>query len=262
MADIIHFTSKNNLEKEIEELRVEISMTILEHDELLHIHCKNIEAAYFLAFGSLELQIYQVEMEWLRLRRKLELLIAARNHKLAPDLVTIEEQLDQEFLDYQEKLDEMFRKMNEALERSEMGVLSEEESQKHKQLYRQIVKQLHPDLNPNISEAQEQLFFKAVEAYEKGMTEVLEMIAETVSSPTTETLPIKDSLMDEKKRLEAIVKKIQNQIASIKRDFPYLFKEFMKDEETRMAHREELEQELDYYKEGIKQYETAISYYL
>ena len=56
---IIIFPEIENLQKEIERLRTELSMLLLERDELKYVQCKNIETAYMLALGSLEYKAYE-----------------------------------------------------------------------------------------------------------------------------------------------------------------------------------------------------------
>jgi hypothetical protein len=50
---VVPFPEFAALKAEVEKLRVEISMLLLERDELRFVICKNIETAYMLALGSL-----------------------------------------------------------------------------------------------------------------------------------------------------------------------------------------------------------------
>ena len=47
-----------SLKSEVERLRTELSMLVLERDELLFVECKNIETVYMLAIGVLEYKAY------------------------------------------------------------------------------------------------------------------------------------------------------------------------------------------------------------
>ena len=151
---IIMFPEFEKLLKEVERLRTEFSMLLLERDELQYVVCKNIETAYMLSLGSLEYKAFEIECEMWRLHRKIELIQAKINRQEKVDLKAIDETLDDEFEEYQRKLDEQINKMNAALEHSKCEKMTEEQTKEFKKLYRTIVKALHPDLNPDASPAQ------------------------------------------------------------------------------------------------------------
>ena len=69
---IIPFPDFQKLKEEIEKLRKELSMLVLERDELRFVICKNIEMEYMLKVGGLEYQAYEAECAFLRLKRKVE----------------------------------------------------------------------------------------------------------------------------------------------------------------------------------------------
>lgn len=77
--NIILFADFENLKNQVEKLRTELSMLVLEHDELQYMECPNIEMAYMLELGALEYRAYEAQCTALRLKRKLELLQAKRN---------------------------------------------------------------------------------------------------------------------------------------------------------------------------------------
>ena len=149
--DIIIFPEFDKIKNEIERLRIELSMLLLERDEL--------------QFGSIEYRAYEAQCTALRLKRKIELIQAKRNRQEPVSIVAIEEILDQEFASYQKQLDERISKMNEALQWKESDALSESDSKELKMLYRKLVKILHSDMNPERTDAQRELFEHAVTAY-------------------------------------------------------------------------------------------------
>lgn len=75
---IIPFPDFQKLKEEIEKLRTELSILVLERDELRFVICKNIEMEYVLKIGGLEYQAYEAECTFLRLKRKVELIQAKR----------------------------------------------------------------------------------------------------------------------------------------------------------------------------------------
>ena len=70
MGDIILFPDLQKLKDEVEKLRTELSMLMLEYDELRFVICKNIETEYMLKLGSLEYKAYEAQCVVMRLKRK------------------------------------------------------------------------------------------------------------------------------------------------------------------------------------------------
>ena len=125
---LILFPEFVTLKAEVEKLRTEISMLLLERDELRLVVCKNIETAYMLALGGLEYKAFELHCEVLRLKRKIDLIQAKKNRQEKVVLSVIEQLLDEEFAEYQRQLDEQINKMNKALDHSKGRPLTEEET--------------------------------------------------------------------------------------------------------------------------------------
>ena len=181
-SNVIVFPDFEKLKSEVEKMRTELSMLLLERDELQFVICKNIETEYMLKLGSIEYKAYEAQCAALRLKRKIELIQAKKNRQEKVIISAIEETLDNEFAEYQKQLNEQIDKMNDALKRSKAEVLSDEDNKELKKLYRKIVKALHPDINPDVSEAQVQLFDNAVSAYKSGDLGTLRIIGEMVGN--------------------------------------------------------------------------------
>ena len=258
--DIIIFPEFDKIKNEIERLRIELSMLLLERDELQFVICRNIEAKYTLEFGSIEYRAYEAQCTALRLKRKIELIQAKKNRQEKVIISAIEETLDNEFAEYQKQLDEQIDKMNDALKRSKAEVLSDEDNKELKKLYRKIVKALHPDINPDVSEAQVQLFDNAVSAYKSGDLGTLRIISEMVgNNPLPEQH--KDAmtqLVEERERLQGLLKSIRDSIESIKSEYPYTMKDILEDTEKTEQKKQELEGILEQYNELISIYKAKI----
>lgn len=258
--NIIIFPDFEKLKNEVETLRVKVSMLLLERDELQFVICKNIEMEYMMELGGLEYKAYEAQCTALRLKRKIELIQAKKNRQEKILLYVIEEMLDDEFAEYQRYLNEQISKMNDALERRKAKKLSDEESKEIKKLYRKVVKVLHPDINPDASEAQIRLFDNAVSAYKNGDLNALRIIHGMVENDTVpeQHENVMTQLAEEKKRLQDVMKSIQEEIDEIKSDYPYTMKEILDDEEKRKQQKQELERILDQYNELISIYKAKI----
>ena len=177
-SNIILFPKYEELKSEVEELRADLVKLYFEYDELRFVICPNIEMQYMLALGALEYKLYETQCKMLRLKRKMELIQVKLNRQEKVVISEIEEQLDEEFAEYQDLLEMQIEAMNEALDRSKGEILSDEDEKKLKTLYRKIVKALHPDLNPDLSRAEIDLFANAVEAYKNADLNAIRIIAE------------------------------------------------------------------------------------
>ena len=139
-------------------------------------------------------------------------------------------------------------------------VLSDEDNKELKKLYRKIVKALHPDINPDVSEAQVQLFGNAVSAYKNGDLGTLRIIGEMVGN---NPLPVqhKDAmtqLVEERERLQGLLKSIRDSIENIKSEYPYTMKDILEDTEKTEQKKQELESILEQYNELISIYKAKI----
>ena len=259
-GNVIVFPDFEKLKNEVEKMRTELSMLLLERDELQFVICKNIETEYMLNLGSIEYRAYEAQCLSLRLKRKIELIQAKKNRQEKVIISAIEETLDTEFAEYQKRLDEQINKMNDALKRSKAEVLTDEENKELKKLYRKIVKALHPDINPDVSETQVNLFDNAVQAYKNGDLNTLRIICEMVgNSPLPEQH--KDALTqlnEEKERLQNLLKAIRDSIEKIKSEYPYTMKEILEDKEKTEQKKQVLESILRQYNELISIYKAKI----
>lgn len=256
---IILYPEFEKLKEDVEKLRTELSMLLLERDELLYVECKNIEMAYMLSIGGLEYKAYEIECAILRLKRKAELIQAKKNRQEKINTAKIEELLDIEFSEYQAKLDEQIHKMNAALARSHGQVLTEEEIYELKKSYRAIVKSLHPDLHPDLSDEKLRLFFSAVEAYENGDVNGLHVIETMVCEPILYGMGESCKMVKEKERLCNLLQNLKKSILQIKSEYPYTMKAFVQNPPKIIDRKSELTKSIQYLNEVMAAYTAKIA---
>ncbi len=257
---VIIFPEVAKMKKEIEKLHIELSMLLLERDELKYVECKNIEMKYMLVLGALEHKAFKLNCQMLRLKRKIELIQAKKNRQENVSISDIDKILDNEFAQYQEELNKQIDKMNSALERSKGEALSEEETKELKSLYRTIVKTLHPDIHPDVTKAQLNLFQNAVEAYENADINALRIIKEMVDVPELQKSDEKgpDALIKEKERLLNMIEQIRKQISEIKESYPYNLKSIVQSEQLTAEKKADLEDTVSRLQEMIEMYKRRI----
>lgn len=261
MGEIVEFPDAKDLKEKIKTLRKNLEDLLIEKDNLESIVCENIKTKYTLLFGGLEYKLYKASCEYLRLRRKREMIQAKKNREEKINVKAIEADLDNEFFEYKKKLDEKISEMNRALERSKLPVLSKDETNEIKKLYRVIVKKLHPDLNPKITEAEKELFYRATECHKNGDLTAIRIIFEIVGSDDVKdeiTTSPADSLEKEAARLETLVESIQKDIDKIKSTEPYIWEVYLYDENKKNEKLNELEREIENFENAIRTQEEYI----
>ncbi len=261
MRDIAIHSEYEALLKEAKKLQTELSALIMERDELKHHICKNIQTEYMLKLGTLEYKVFEFQCKILRIKRKIELIQAQFNRQEIVNIIEIEIKLDFEYAEYQEKLNEKMNDINEALERSNMGKLSPEESGELKKMYKQIVKKLHPDMNPDVTEGELKLFNQAVEAYKNGDIQALRSISIMISeiSDYEETSDSMDALKEKINRLKQMITNVLNNIEYIKQSFPYNQKELLSNTMKIKERQDELNALLDEYKKIYSVYKQKLN---
>ena len=257
---IILLPDYQTLIETIERMKTELSMLLLERDELQFVVCKNIETAYCLELGALEYRAFEAQCAALRLKRKVEMIQARLNRQEKVDIVQIEQALDDEFIEFQKRLQEQIEKMNEALKRSKSKTLTDEETKELKKLYRIIVKSLHPDINPGISQAQLSLLDNAVAAYKDGDLVALRILEEMIADHKLpeQARDAMRALVQEKERLEGMLSSVRDSIGEIKLRYPYTVKEVVEDPEKKRRRKTEIEHMLAQYERMIEAYAARL----
>ncbi len=258
---VILFPNYQKLKENIERMKIELSMLLLERDELKFVVCKNIETAYCLKFGAIEHKAYEAQCVALRLKRKIDLIQRKINRQEKIVIKIIEQMLDEEFAEYQKKLNEQIEKMNEAIERSNCKKLTDSENKELKKLYRIIVKNLHPDVNPNVSEVQIRLLENAISAYKGGDIVTLRTIELMVGEQKLpeQSQDAMNMLFKENERLESMLATVKEQISEIKNSYPYTVRDIVEDSQKEKERREEVENILGQYQKLIEIYKAKLS---
>lgn len=257
MADIVPSELFAELKQEVELLRTELSMVVLERDDLVFKQCKNIEMHYWLVFADLIYKYQTAENNYLRLKRKFEMIQAHINRQEKINITKIENHLNIEMREYDLKAEKAIEEMKRAVERnSRMVTLSEDTDKTVKKLYRKVVRLLHPDLHPDQPEQHKLLFESAVKYYETANIEGLEMITKMVENGEETFLSGNEDaierLKNEKAQLLTMIKKVQAEIIKIKQEVPYKLIVFLEDEQKQEAKKEE-------FREAIRQYQEYAS---
>ena len=223
---------KQNLEK-LNSLKSELAKLVSDRDYLENTIKKNLEALYVTRIGKNEYELFNLECQLARLKRKIELIQIRINHGKNVNLFEVEKQLDDEYSEWQEKIDGMLSDIK-ASEARLNSLMSEKETREFQSLYRSLVKKLHPDVNANQSEKEALLWDRTQIAYKLGDIEELQTIKLLLEGIGEEDIK-KDSgsisLID--RQIEALKEKISRltrYIKELKSEFPFTIENNIKDE--------------------------------
>ena len=234
--------------EEVKQLKENIVQLYEEKDELIYHICKNIEAEYMSKIGILEYKLYEFQCKILRLKRKIELYQANLNIQKVPNEEEIEEQLNTEYKEYEEKLNNMFDSIQIALDRKNSKTLSYKDSKEIKSIYRKLIKKLHPDLNKEYSEKNKKILLQVKQAYENGDLDSLrnlELLTDEITEKEDINVGELEEIKQTKAKYETIVKKLLDEINKIMESFPYNQKEFLKNDILVNKRKDELEKDME-----------------
>ena len=281
--------------EEINTLKAVITALTSERDELKYHECRELLSEYNSKIGELEIQVLNAKLNVLRLKRMIEILQAQINRQEKVSEESAEEQVEQEYKEFEEDLNrkaeearnsgkykEEEKKKEEEWEREqeqeqEQGQEQEEivDSEKRKKyksrtdemkaLYRKIVKALHPDMNPDETEEEKRLFNEAVEAYNMGDLEKLREISALIDEGKISETPIDISEEDVEKLREIVdglklrVEELTKEIEEIKTTFPYTMKDFLHDDKAVKKKQKELNDLLYEYDKQAEELDRRLS---
>lgn len=262
MADIIKFPNSSENRNEVKRFREELERLILEEDNLIYIECENIRAKYIREFGSKEYKILKLSLSYQKLRRKIEILQAKLNRKetISRDFLNrLDRDIEKEFQKYMEELNAKLEEINWAADRFSSDKITGQEFIDFKKKYKELVKKLHPDLNPGIDTKLLEIFYKVVDAYKNGWSEIIDLYYELIV--LADDYNAEDDRLNYKAeigRLKEKIEKIKASIADIKNSYPYIYKDLLDSPQETQNHKKELDDLIESYKTSNKYLEDRL----
>lgn len=146
-------------------------------DRILYVEAPPLRKKYMDLIGNTEEAVLQAELEVSLLRRKVEMIQVAINRREPVDLAAIDAKLEEERQQQVSALE------NADLTLNELPQLTEQEEHTIQRQYREITSVFHPSMNPNLTEAQKELYQKALEAYKLQDVEAMKIIYDALFAP-------------------------------------------------------------------------------
>lgn len=230
--------SKEYLEK------LEIYEKLLINKENLKKDAKLYDDLYKTTFGDLNIEIFKLKIEGIKLKKVIELYQKKINNGENVNHKQIEREIMISMANYYKDLNDMInekRKIN-------ISYSDALEVNKIKKIYYKLVKKLHPDLNQatNNNETLKTLWADVILAYEHNDLEELEALDILISKV------LKDLNMDNNiihvKNIDELIKKVEEQILKIRTEEPYIYKFILEDKEKVNKKKKELESNINNFK--------------
>jgi hypothetical protein len=235
-----------NLKKEYAELYEQWHYMVTYEEAIL-------TSVYLQEMGQLKYDLLCQQTAIARLKQKIQLAQAYFNRNVQPDWILIEQKLQQQFEEYQQKIKMEAERLAAAKKYLSSGFLNEYEAQQLKSVYRLLVRKLHPDLNPGQSDYEKELFLRVQAAYDlcdlNSLNEVLLLMNNEGSGEKTE-LP---DLAATVNHLTNMLKIIQEKIAKLNVSFPFIYRDKLRDDEWLKTEKEALAVQIDSYKKEIRE---------
>ncbi len=177
-------------------------------------------ARYARAFGDRLVKLQELEIETARCKREIELLQSVINHGGNWDYASIQEKVDAEFYEWQEKLDREAKQFQE-----QQGLLhhllDEETTRALRDQFRVLARRLHPDLHPQQTPAEAELWHRVSAAYDQQNLEELEAIEVITREQTRDDLPRSlDDMSETVQRLETKLKSLLTNLSHRRKSWP------------------------------------------
>ena len=245
------------LQNKIISLKLSLAKVIEEREYIIWTIKPAIEADFQIKIGVFQLELLQLEVESRRLKSMIHRIQADINRNKKPNIEFIEKELQKEFQKWYKQIEVEAEKIKYAKERFN-SQMTQAESSEFKKLFRELVKKLHPDINPNLGEKEKDLWLQVIQTYNRG--DLDEMRALSVILEDTHQVEI-SNINELKKQLESFkshLKKVQEEISTIKSDHPFDLEENLSDEKWVEGKQTEIINGIEQWKQMILTYVDII----
>ena len=210
---------------------------------------------YIRVFGGYLIELFEVKVDCIRLKKMISMAQAAINQGLTPNMDEINELVADQMRNYYDDLQKMVRDHENSLKTKE---LPQHVVLKIKKIYREIAKILHPDINPETEKdpVLKDLWNRVVSAYKCNHLEELEELQVMVNSALNEKgIDVTKIVIP---NIEEKIKELEKKINEIITTDPYNYKFLLEDDDEVEQRIKDIEDEKKEYIEYRDELEKVL----
>ena len=217
--------------EEVRLLRDQLARLLQEREDLTSIVIPNLEAHYYVTIGKYQYELFCLECEVRRIKRKIEMIQASLNRMEEVNMDQIEKALDTEQVAWTKLIDDMAHKLEMAKQWTSAERLSDDEQKELKKLYYELAKKAHPDIHLEQSERLNSIWLQIVSAYQCGNLEGMRALALLLDDCCDATEPPAAAVLeDQHNRLKKQLELIAQVLTTIQQSFPCTIKDQINDQ--------------------------------
>lgn len=210
-------------------LRAELADLFEKREYMLSHEREQLTALYTTTIGQLQYKEYALKVAISKIKRTSELIQARRNRGEYVDMAAIMRQVEAEFWEHQQRIQQQIEDLKAANAFLNAPILTEEAAAELKNIYRVLVKRLHPDWNDNLTEQEQELFVRAQASYKMGDLQELRNILLVLNKEKSAD-DLKEANIDEEiAKLENSRADLQSKIDQLNETFPFTYRERLSD---------------------------------
>ena len=231
--------------------RLKVYESLLIEKETLKKECQRYYEEYMLAFGDDLVQLFELKIAVVTLKKKIAFCVKKRNFNQQIRLKDLERYIEAELASYRIELDDL-KSDRDAAKANGKTPITYDEFHKLRKLFFKIVHLIHPDLHPELAKDEiiASIWEKACDGYRrndaKAVIECYDRLM--IIGVAEEAMAMED--------VEARIESAQREIEDIRASEIYQYRFIVQDEETMETHRQELHREMkeyETYRESLEQ---------
>lgn len=216
-------------------------------DIMLHQN-PQIAAEWQVTIGVWENRLLEAQIAARKAKRRCNLAQTSVNNGERIDAQSIEAQLDAEFEQWQQQLEDATAVYQQAVV-SQISAVQIDASAfaELKKVFRTLAKRLHPDLHPELDEAARNMFTLAELAYRKGDLKILQSL-EVSTRGLDEGPAFRTTVIEAQAELtlvEAQISELRKSESELKSEKPYCLKALLNDEKWVESHIGQIQDEIE-----------------
>ena len=219
------------LAEEVWLLRDQLARLLQEREDLISTVIPNLEAHYYAIIGTYQYDLFCLECEVRRIKRKIEMIQVSLNRMEPVDMELIEKTLNDEQAAWTKLIDDMAHKLEMARLWISAERLSDDEQKELKKLYYELAKKAHPDIHQDQSERLNSIWLQIVSAYQSGNLEGMKALALLLENDSDNAEPLTTGVLEDRHtRLKKQLDQLAQVLASLQQSFPCTIKDQINDQ--------------------------------